>query len=920
MSWTPKTAYIVSHTHWDREWYLTYEEFRVNMMRVVDRVLTALETDETFVHFLLDGQSVLLEDYLEVRPEEEGRIRALVTAGRLSVGPWYILPDEFIVGAEATARNLLLGHAAAARFGRTHAAGYMPDTFGHLAQMPQILKRAGLDSFIFTRGLGNEADELGWRWRWCAPDGSEVLAINQCKGYCNAGGLGFQEIWHAHTRREVDTGRAVEQVTELFAAMAERPGAEPALLNNGCDHFPPQQEFSTVLAALRTAFPDTEFIHTDLPTFLAAAGADRDALPAHTGELLGGRDHLILSGVWSARMPLKQQNARCQDLLGRTLEPLASYAHFMHGQAYPAGEIREAWKLLLKNHPHDSICGCSVDGVHRDMETRFAGVARTADRLLVNHLESLTPCFGRRADDDRSTMLCIANPLPRPRREVVTRMVVLQPFTCDPDGLRLFDENDREVPFAVLETQYVERFWGIDYRVELSAESQHEKFDVYRRDFGPRILKDGPGNQEYDCYWTIQFTAKLPACGHAVYRLREVGPSASSVPPEGSVIAGDGVLENAFVSVTLHPDGTFDLRDKRSGLVYPRLNRLQDTADIGDEYDWCDAEVPGSLHPHIEDGPVRTLGNSGLQAGLEASFTVKLPIRLTPDRTRREAETVGCPARVRVTLRHDDPRVDVRTWFDNHAEDHRLRVEFPTPHRSDRLVSDGHFMVHDRPLVRTGGDHWAQPVPATWPQQDFSCVQDDRGGLALFSLGLPEIEGMPGERGGAGMALTLLRAVGWLSRDDFPSRRRSNAGPTLATPDAQCLGEQVFDYAVLPYAGGWTDADIPHQSLAWRRPPISLQGVEDQHKTGASLVTCPTPLVTLTAIKKHEQRDTLVIRAVNLAGAATAAVFEFGRPLVAAWRTTLLEDRLESLPSGDLRLEVALTPHEIATIEVELRG
>ena len=283
MSWTPKTAYIVSHTHWDREWYLTYEEFRVNMMRVVDRVLTALETDETFVHFLLDGQSVLLEDYLEVRPEEEGRIRALVTAGRLSVGPWYILPDEFIVGAEATARNLLLGHAAAARFGRTHAAGYMPDTFGHLAQMPQILKRAGLDSFIFTRGLGNEADELGWRWRWCAPDGSEVLAINQCKGYCNAGGLGFQEIWHAHTRREVDTGRAVEQVTELFAAMAERPGAEPALLNNGCDHFPPQQEFSTVLAALRTAFPDTEFIHTDLPTFLAAAGTDRDALPTHAG-------------------------------------------------------------------------------------------------------------------------------------------------------------------------------------------------------------------------------------------------------------------------------------------------------------------------------------------------------------------------------------------------------------------------------------------------------------------------------------------------------------------------------------------------------------------------------------------------------------------------------------------------------------
>ncbi len=921
MSWSPRKAYIVSHTHWDREWYLTYEEFRVNMIRVVDRVLDALDSDPkeagAFVHFLLDGQSVLLEDYLEVRPDREDRLRRLISEGRLSAGPWYILPDEFLVSGEATARNLLIGTATAARLGRAHASGYMPDSFGHLAQMPQILHRAGLDSFVFTRGLGDEAADLGWRFRWTAPDGSEVLAVNQCSGYCNAGGLGFQEIWHAHTRRDVDLDRAVEQLTELFEKMSGRPGAEPALINNGCDHFPPQQDFARVLEALRTAFPDTEFVHTDLPAFVEAASADRDDLPVHRGELLGGRDHFILSGVWSARMPLKQENARCQDLLSLQAEPLAAYGRFMHGLAYPTGELREAWKLLLKNHPHDSICGCSVDGVHRDMHTRFAGVRRTGKRLLINTLENLTPNFARREEHDRETTLCLANPLPRPRREVVTRMMVLQPFVADPDGLRLFDEQGAEVPFTVLEKQYVERFWGIDYRVELHAADQHALFDDYRRDYGPRILKDGRGDAQYDCYWTIQFEADLPACGHAVFRLRETGPGTATPPPAGSVRAGDGNLENDLVRVTLHPDGAFDLEDKRTGRRYAELNRLADEADIGDEYDFCACDIPGDIHPRVEPGRVRTLHNSGLQASIEVDCSVRLPARIVPDRTRRDVETVDCPFTVRLTLHHDSPRVDVRTTFDNRACDHRLRAEFPTVHRTRTLVSDGQFLVHERPLVRTGGDDWAQPQPATWPQQDFSCVEHDGAGLALLNLGLPEIEGAVNDGGGATMLLTLLRSVGWLSRDDFPSRKNANAGPTLATPDAQCLGEHVFDYAVMPYTGDWRTAGVIHESRAWRTPPLTLQGVEDLHRPGDSLLACDADAVAVTAIKRHEERDTLVVRAVNLHPEPADATFMFGRTVSGAWRASLLEERGAPLVTVDGRLPVTFTPHEIVTLEID---
>jgi len=393
---SPRKAFLVSHTHWDREWYQTFNRFRVNLVEVVDRVLDALDHDPDFRHFVLDGQTAVLEDYLEVAPHQRDRVNRLVREGRLAVGPWYILPDEFLVSGEATARNLMFGRKAAP-LGLVQKVGYMPDSFGHLAQIPQILLLAGINSFIFTRGMGAENEDPGWVFRWSGPDGSEVLAINQCDGYCNAGGLGYAEIWHAHTQRTADPAQAVAKVTELFAKMSHRSGWDPALLNNGCDHFPPQQDFGVILKALSEAWPDTEFVHGRFEDFLKAVREempDQDR-PAVTGELLGGRDHLILSGVWSARMQLKQQNEECQNLLTRYVEPQAAAAHFQHGFPWPRGLFDSAWKELLRNHPHDSICGCSTDAVHQDMDTRFAAVRQTGEQYLSSLLNRLTPMFAK---------------------------------------------------------------------------------------------------------------------------------------------------------------------------------------------------------------------------------------------------------------------------------------------------------------------------------------------------------------------------------------------------------------------------------------------------------------------------------------------------------------------------------------------
>jgi len=928
---TNRQAVLVSHTHWDLEWYLPFHRFRVNMVEVIDRVLDALEEDPEFRHFVLDGQSAVLEDYLAAAPHQRARVARHIQSGRLAVGPWYILPDEFLVSGEATVRNLLFGHRVVAPFGGVQKVGYMPDSFGHVAQIPQILQLAGIDSFIFTRGLGDEADRLGWLFRWLAPDGSAVLAVNQCEGYCNAGGLGFAEIWHAHTRRTMDLGLATGKVRDLFEKMEQRPGAFPALLNNGCDHFPPQQDFGAVLQALREAFPGTEFSHGRFEDFLAAARADvPDAeRPEHQGELLGGRDHLILSGVWSTRMYLKQENELVQGLLARAVEPLTALTHFLHGDPYPAGLIDDAWRSLLRNHPHDSICGCSTDAVHKDNETRFAAARQAGEQLLSRLMDRLTPTFGRREQDDRRIAIAVANPLPIARDEVVERLVVLPPPAFDLTALRLVDEDGAEVPCEFLDRLFVERFWGIDYRAELYCEDQLSMLDTYLDRFGDRILGDERDQDTKDCFLHIRFPARnLPAVGHRQFFLEErpEAPRPSAMDPVRTRASRESMLlENHRLKVEVFTDGTFDLHDKGTDRHYRGLNMLEDTEDTGDEYDHGPAEVSGAIFSAGTEGKVRLLYDSALSATAEAVFRMNIPRSLERDRKSRQQRDARCDVRVRVTLRSGARRVDIETDFNNHAFDHRLRVWFPTGLNTDTVHSDGHFLINRRPLERPTKPEWPQPAPPTWPQQDFTALSEGKYGLAVLNRGLPEFQTWSDQDGHAIYAMTLLRCVDWLSRDDFAARKNTNAGPTLHTPDAQCYGRHTFRYAVAPFSGDLLEAGIKDESERYRTEVLTHQGVADQQRPGGvSLVRKSDPRVAITAIKKAERGDHLILRLCNLSNTALTENLHFQMPVLEACTVDLLEEPLPvdclepSVTHGGTRLAVPLDPHKIITLAVHL--
>jgi len=922
----PRLAIIVSHTHWDREWYLTYHQFRTKLVSVVRQVLDQLEQEPEFRHFLLDGQSIILEDYLAIRPRDEPRVRRLVEQGALSLGPWYVLPDEFLVSAESTVRNMLLGHAVASRYGGVQKVGYLPDSFGHIAQLPQILRKSGIDSFVYTRGNGDELEDLGHEYVWEAPDGSRVLAVNQWGGYSNAGSLGHREEWEAHTQRAVDVDLAVERVGELFDTMPRSWSGEICLLNNGCDHFPPQRDFADIVRALRKVFPDTEFRHGSLAEYIAEVRDRGMAAGSHAGELLGGRYHFILPGVWSTRVYLKQWNTYAQDMLAGLVEPFSAYMHFCRGRDYPGGLIEYTWKLLLQNHPHDSICGCSTDEVHRQMVSRFAGVVETAEQIVREHLVHLTPTFARRPEDDGSTALCVMNTLPERRTAVVDRLVVLQPSDTDIESLCLYDERGAVVPFELIDKWFVDRFWSVDYRTELFGDGQVNALDTYLARFPKRFDRSIDPSGARDRFLRIRFlAADLPPVGHVQFFLRDADRAGGNSISSGADGKAHGVtvdgnrLQNEHLVVDVHSDGTFDVRETTTGRVFLGLNRLEDMEDVGDEYDYSPCAETESVTSEGSEGVVRTLDSGGLQGRLEVEYDMHLPVSIEPERTRRSNIKVPCRATTRVGLKRGSRIVEVELLFDNRVEDHRLRAKFPTGIATDCVVSDGHFYVNHRPVQQPAGTGWRQPPSGTYPQQEFTLVQDSGGGIAVFNKGLPEVQAVRSVTGELNLHLTLLRAVGWLSRDDFDTRSRANAGPTLHTPDAQCLGMNRFEYAVMPFVGDYVEAGVKSESQRYHVPVVAIQGVEDGHVGGgAFLLESAGRSTAVTAIKRHEERDSLVVRLFNLTSAEVEERLKFGLDVLSAWRLNLLEERLQQLMSVRGReLALQLGPHEIATLEIE---
>jgi alpha-mannosidase len=458
------TILIVPHTHWDREWYQTFQQFRIRLVRTVDKLLAILDNDPQFRFFMLDGQTIVLDDYLEVRPEQEERLKHYIRSGRILVGPWYLQPDEFLVSGEALIRNLQIGLRRAAEFGGGMRVGYVPDCFGHIAQLPQILQGVGIDNAIFWRGVGEEAHQSEFYWE--APDGSRVLTIHLADpiGYSNARQLPLQPAEFV-TRVELLTSNILPKAT-----------TDTLLFMNGSDHLEPQDGLPAVIEAanglLARLDPERQrllnrghdesnqhkhynAIHLQigtLPQYIAEIQQHAGHLETLQGEMRSSQYAHLLPSVLSTRMWIKQQNNATEHLLQYWVEPLTAWAEQL-GAAYPGGFVSLAWKYLLQNHPHDSICGCSIDQVHRENSVRFAQSQQIAENLVSQAMQQIVDAVDTQAPfsvahpSHAPLPLVVFNPGPGPRTEQVQVTVQL------PGSLHnavIIDADGKTMPYRVV--------------------------------------------------------------------------------------------------------------------------------------------------------------------------------------------------------------------------------------------------------------------------------------------------------------------------------------------------------------------------------------------------------------------------------------------------------------------------------------
>ncbi|MBL7063318.1 MAG: hypothetical protein ISS49_03790 [Anaerolineae bacterium] len=923
---------VVSHTHWDREWYLSFQQFRVRLVEMMDALLTLLEREPRFTSFTLDGQMVLLEDYLEVRPEKRAQIRERVRQGRLLVGPWYTSPDEFLVSAEALIRNLMLGHRFAAEFGGTMKVGYLPDSFGQVAQLPQILQGFGIGAAVFWRGVGDEPGQTEFRWR--GPDGSTVLAVHLPEGYGNGADL------------PAERESLIERLAGVRAQLAARATTDHLLLMNGGDHKWPQENLPQVLALANKALEDAALIQSTLPDYIAAIERADPPLPVVEGEQRCAKYAYLLPGTLSSRMPLKQRNAATQTLLERWAEPFAAWAWTL-GHPYPRGLLWQAWKYLLQNQAHDSICGCNIDAVQRDMEVRFAWAEEIGEEIVKRSLQAIAGYVDTTALGETPTPIIVFNPLSVGRSDVVT--VSFQPLTSLEEGMfAVADSEGRTVPHEVVSGKPQEVFAADASREEFAEFMQMieggEVFDLritsldltpleagtlgvittlVKKEAAPEVdfeaikrriqaVLEGETWQRFSvkAYFAPQvqlsFRAEdVPACGYKTYWVTSGGWQKAEENARLTIRNSSFAIHNEFYLVEADPaDGTLTITDEETGMVCRGCNRFVDEGEAGDLY-WHESPARDEVVDRPAEPPQITITEGPLGVTLRVEMAYSLPVGLTEDRAARSEKRVSCPIISEIRLRPGARRIEVRTEVENRAGNHRLRVHFPTPIETDRSCAESAFGVVERPVEIPPGEGWVERPVGTHPQDSFVVVSDEAQGLMVANLGLPEYEFLPSTslRAGPGeadltVALTLLRCVERLSR-----------GAEALTPLAQCQGRQVFEYALVPHGGDWREAALYHEAHAFNVPLKAVvtsvhRGPLPAELSFASLE--PASLV-VSAVKAAEAGNGLILRLYNPTGREVEGRVHLWRPFVQAHLVRLDEEEVRLLarqPDGGIMVQV----------------
>jgi len=944
--------HLIINTHWDREYRWSFSETQFRLAEAVDDLINIMKNDPEFTYFHTDSQVSMLDDYLDIRPERAEELKRLVAEGRILTGPWYTLPAEFLVSGESLVRNLLMGHELSKRLGKVMKAGYNIFSWGQVSQLPQIYKQFGMDTIIFYRGIDqSKLDTLEFRWK--SPDGTEVLGItfgsyhrlnfwryvylpyifgvnsvsgdNHSIGRNNLGNAYLAHICddnfdmvnhHVYNQsyaRDLDAAEA--GLYKLIDTVKDKSSVEDLLFLQGFDQENPDPIVTELVQRLNERINCGSIRVSNLEDYIATIkqklverGIDKK-LPVFSGEMLevervGDAFGPLYNGVFSARMPIKLQNSKCEALLTGWAEPVAVWGMAM-GNAYPSVSLSKAWKELLKNQQHDGIGGCHVDRVTETMNERFAQVCDIGETVVKSGLMELVGSVDCSSLQKNQIGLVVVNSRFKPRNEIVNCIVDIPKDW----NIRWNGNNRRDISLQAKDSE------GNIVPCQILSLDDNTVFGYLK--YGNVI-----GFDTTRCHIALE-AKDIPSNG---YKLLTVTPQKFKQVAVNPISKNTLTMENSKLYVEIAENGTLRVTDKKTGRTFNRLHYFEDCSDKGGPLRFDPAYESGVITSLTQRPEIALVSNGELSATYRITYNWELPEQICTDlrihvphgsewvdqgELKRSDKRKAITISTEVTLKKDSSQLEFKTVVENTVRDHRLRVVFPTGMKQAEMgLADSPFDLVEREIAVPDSTGWYEEAARTWPTKSLVSVKDSELRCSVFHCGLSEYEITDNDE--RSIALTLLRCF-------------STAGNPTETfryqELAECQGKYTFMYAFDISPVSISDSELLNRAYDWTTPLHVVQttahaGVLPPEKSMVSLAEGSGFVVT--CLKKAENSNEIVLRGYQESKLEEKVKITFGFSVKSAFKATLEELKIEEIPISDGSITFEAKPKEIVTIMLEL--
>lgn len=861
--------YYISGTHWDREWYQTYQGFRVRLVKMIDKLIDVLENEDSYGVFHFDGQTIVLEDYLEIMPQNKDRLAKLIKDGKIKIGPWYCMPDEFLVSGESLIKNLKKGMEIASSYGVDALnCGYICDIFGHIGQMPQIFKKLGIDNAVMWRGFGD--DKIPMFFDWKSPDGTSVktVRLNPDNGYAafTVDVLGRDEAKILYlTDEELKKNLKSHIDTEI-----KRANLPYLYLSDALDHISCHENTAHYIELIKELYPDANVFHVCMEDLFEKI-KDSD-IPKHFGEIYEFKeikDGPTIYNTLSSRYNIKKRNDELENFIELWISPLYALGKTKMPKSY----LELAYTFLLRNHPHDSICGCSTDRVHENMVYRF----NQCEEILTEIFDSFR-LDATNNQDGYDKVVRIFNPLPYDDERFAEVDVCFEEDYPKSymegmgyekiNSFKIFDENDNEVEYSILDI-------NTDRNIRV-VDQIFKKADVY----------------------TISFNVKLRAMGDTFYK---IVPNKAPVRYFGDDAHLTKKAENEHIKVCVNYDGSINLYDKKTDTEYKNLISPISCAEIGDG--WIHVSPVSDFYSASTIAFVEVVESSSVKQTFKITQTMKLPKEVINDKKgyHRSNEYVNLDIVSFVTVGKNDRYVTVKTIVNNTAKDHRLSLIFPSGVANGKYTANQAFSFVEREIVDLNKykNHFERPTKYM-QHNGIIYTKDENKGLAIISKnGLHE----GGCDKDGNLVYTLFRAF-------------SNFCMSNGEIESNALEEMVFDYVIMPLDEKTTNSDIQKRLDVLRAGTkyAEYNGKIEIGKTyGIKFLKGDVAYSTSYVAKDNA----MAVRVYNTESKETNAKILVPEYVKEVSKTDLNDNAIEKLKLEDSIISLSLKPNEIVTLNLK---